>query len=47
MTLFATSYFELYMELFLQWPTVTYSDLKMTYIDPTHHLLPLPFSSDP
>ena len=33
----------------LQWPTVTYkvthSDPKMTYIDPTHLLLPLPTST--
>ena len=31
----------------LQWPTVTYSDAKVTYIDPTHLLLPLPTSPGP
>ena len=31
----------------LQGPTVTYSDPKVTYIDPTHLLLPLPTSPDP
>ena len=28
----------------LQWPTVTYSEPKVTYIDPTHLLLSLPTS---
>ena len=28
-------------------PTVTYSDPRVTYIDPTHILLPLPTSPGP
>ena len=31
----------------LKWPTVTYSDPKVTYIDPVHLLLPLPTSPGP